>query len=375
MKRLIRLSACLLAVCLLVLSCPVLAAQPTITVESKQVAAGTTSVTLSFTIDNNPGLAGMMIFLEYDRALKLTDVVEGAALGNLVLTPGGDKSAHPYVLLWDALEADSSTGEFLRMTFELPQGDGTYTVNPVIRKGDAFDNNMNDLTVVTKAGVITVGSGTSDGVQLPVDPTSPNPTTNDPTPVTPTTNDPTPADPATPAAAVNPFTDVEAGKYYYDAVLWAYSHQPQVTNGTSADKFSPDMTCTRGQVVTFLWRAEGCPEPTSLANPFTDVAESAWYFKAVLWAVEKGVTNGTSADKFSPDQTCSFAHVLTFLYRVAGQPGATNTPGQPWYQDALAWAVSSKLIDDTGLAKSGDPAAACPRSDIVTCLFRNYDKK
>ena len=78
MKRLIRLSACLLAVCLLVLSCPVLAAQPTITVESKQVAAGTTSVTLSFTIDNNPGLAGMMIFLEYDRALKLTDVVEGA---------------------------------------------------------------------------------------------------------------------------------------------------------------------------------------------------------------------------------------------------------------------------------------------------------
>ena len=167
---------------------------------------------------------------------------------------------------------------------------------------------------------------------------------------------------------------MEAGKYYYDAVLWAYSHEPQVTNGTSADKFSPDMSCTRGQVVTFLWRAEGCPEPTSLANPFKDVAESAWYFKAVLWAVEKGVTNGTAADMFSPDQTCSFAHVLTFLYRVAGTPGAANDPNRPWYQDALTWALGNKLVADTGLEHTADPMTACPRSDIVTYLYRNYNK-
>ena len=139
MKRLTRISACLLAACLLLMSCPVLAAQPKITIESKKVPVGTESVTLSVTIDDNPGLAGMMIYLNYDPALKLTDVVEGAALGNLVMTPGGDLNANPYTLLWDALEPDPSIGEFLKVTFAVPKTAGTYTVNPVMRKGDTFD--------------------------------------------------------------------------------------------------------------------------------------------------------------------------------------------------------------------------------------------
>ena len=113
----------------------------------------------------------------------------------------------------------------------------------------------------------------------------------------------------------NPFVDVPAGAYYYDPVLWAVNHDPQITNGTSPTTFSPDNTCTRAQVVTFLWRAMGCPEPKLTANPFVDVEAGTYFYKAVLWAVEMGITNGTSATTFSPVATCQRSQIVTFLYR------------------------------------------------------------
>ena len=115
----------------------------------------------------------------------------------------------------------------------------------------------------------------------------------------------------------NPFTDVSATAYYYKPVLWAV--QNGVTSGTSATTFSPGKPCTRGQVVTFLWRAEGEPEPAADETPFTDVQMNAYYYKAVLWAVENGVTQGTSATKFSPNATCTRAQVVTFLYRACAE--------------------------------------------------------
>lgn len=123
-----------------------------------------------------------------------------------------------------------------------------------------------------------------------------------------------------PADSSNPFTDVPADAYYHDAVLWALDKN--VTTGTSKTTFSPSATCTRGQVVTFLWRAMGCPEPASTENPFTDVTESDYFYKAVLWAVEKGVTNGTTDTTFGPNGTCTSAHVVTFLWRANGKPAA-----------------------------------------------------
>ena len=167
----------------------------------------------------------------------------------------------------------------------------------------------------------------------------------------------------------NPFTDVKETDTFYDAVLWAYYHEPQVTNGTAADKFSPDMICTRGQVATFLWRAYGCPEPKTKDNPFTDVKESDWFYKPVLWAVEQGITNGTSATTFTPAQTCTYAHVLTFLYRAAGSPNATNRADRQWYFDALTWANEKGLLADTGLIHC-EPTEGCPRKDIVQYLYR-----
>ena len=112
---------------------------------------------------------------------------------------------------------------------------------------------------------------------------------------------------------LNFFVDVPAGAYYYDAVLWAV--KVGITNGTSATTFSPDNPCTRAQMVTFLWRAAGSPDPVSKTCIFADVPADAYYATAVQWAYEQGITNGTSATTFSPDATCTRAQMATFLYR------------------------------------------------------------
>ena len=161
---------------------------------------------------------------------------------------------------------------------------------------------------------------------------------------------------------VNPFVDVFEDDYYYDAVLWAYYAEPQVTNGIDATHFGPANTVTRGQAVTFLWRAMGCPEPTSTDNPFEDVTVGKYYYMAVLWAVEKGITNGTDATHFTPNQTCSTAHIITFLYRTMG------IGDNGWYQIAEAWAKGAGLLD--GLDITVAPKVDCPRCDVVLFLFR-----
>lgn len=116
-----------------------------------------------------------------------------------------------------------------------------------------------------------------------------------------------------PAAIGIPFTDVKDNAYYYKPVKWALGSK--ITGGTSDNAFSPDVTCTRGQVVTFLWRTAGQPEAKSSKCNFTDVKSDSYYYKAVLWAVEQGITGGTSATTFSPDDSCTRGQVVTFLYR------------------------------------------------------------
>ncbi|MBQ6677538.1 MAG: S-layer homology domain-containing protein, partial [Clostridia bacterium] len=117
-----------------------------------------------------------------------------------------------------------------------------------------------------------------------------------------------------PAGSKNPFRDVKADDYFYKAVLWAVENE--ITNGTSAKTFSPEETCTRGQIVTFLWRASGSPSAGSASNPFKDVKAADYFRDAVLWAVAKGVTLGTDKTHFSPEDTCTRGQVVTFLYRA-----------------------------------------------------------
>ena len=170
---------------------------------------------------------------------------------------------------------------------------------------------------------------------------------------------------------VNPFTDVPSGVYYEDAVIWAVSKG--ITSGTSATTFSPNASCTRGQMVTFLWRAAGSPK-VSGTNPFSDVSADAYYYDAVLWAVKNGITSGTSATTFAPDATVTRGQTVTFLYRAAGSPAASgfsfsDVSSDAYYANAVAWAVQQNITSGTGNGQFS-PDADCTRAQIVTFLYR-----
>ena len=175
------------------------------------------------------------------------------------------------------------------------------------------------------------------------------------------------------AVAENPFVDVSKNAYYYDAVLWAVENG--ITTGTDADTFNPNAVCTRAQVVTFLWRAAGCPEPVGAADAFIDVESNAYYAKAVQWAVEQGITLGTGDNKFSPDAECTRGQIVTFLWRSQGSENATaNNPfvdvaNGAYYEDAVLWAVEEAITNGTG-ANTFSPDADCTRGQIVTFLYR-----
>lgn len=169
------------------------------------------------------------------------------------------------------------------------------------------------------------------------------------------------------------FRDVSKYDYYYNAVKWAL--KKGVTSGTGRYTFSPDDACTRAQTVTFLWRAAGCPKATAKTNPFTDVHTSDYFYEAVLWAVENGITNGTSSTTFSPNASVTRAQVATFLWRANGEPAAkdsgfTDVAANAYYARAVAWAYAEGITTGTGFGVFS-PEAICTRAQIVTFLFRN----
>ena len=187
----------------------------------------------------------------------------------------------------------------------------------------------------------------------------------------------TPVRPSQPSQPEQPsqkgFNDVKPGDYFYDAVNWAV--EKGITTGTSATTFSPNASCTRAQIVTFLWRASGSPEPKTASNPFTDVAANAYYCKAVLWAVENGITTGTSATTFSPDAPCTRAQGVTFLWRANGSKAAsaaasfTDVASDAYYAPAVAWAAEQNVTGGVGNGLFS-PNTTCTRAQIVSMLYR-----
>ena len=176
----------------------------------------------------------------------------------------------------------------------------------------------------------------------------------------------------------NPFDDVLDGQFYSEAVLWAVYHDPLITNGVDATHFAPGNTCTRAQVVTFLWRAQGCPEPKTQTHSFTDIKQGSYYYQAVLWAVENGITNGVSATSFGPDQNCTRAQVVTFLWRTAGKPEPASTEypftdvNGGYYHQAVLWAVENGITKGTA-ADRFSPDNVCTRAQVVTFLYRSTE--
>ena len=169
------------------------------------------------------------------------------------------------------------------------------------------------------------------------------------------------------------FVDVATGSYYEDAVDWAVENG--ITKGTDDTHFSPDGICTRAQAVTFLWRAAGSPKPETRAMPFTDVPVGSYYYDAVLWAVENGITKGTSETMFSPDATCSRAQIVAFLWRSEKSPAAgtanpfADVKSSAYYADAVLWAVREDITKGT-TNTTFSPDADCTRAQIVTFLWR-----
>ena len=176
---------------------------------------------------------------------------------------------------------------------------------------------------------------------------------------------------------LNFFTDVHAEDYYYDAVLWAA--QKGITGGMSDTLFAPNAACPRAQIVTFLWRAAGSPEPSALSS-FNDVPSDKYYAKAVAWAVENGITVGTTATTFSPDDTCTRAHGVTFLYRAAkatasvGASAFTDVVDSAYYADAVKWATEQGITKGISSTLFG-PDETCTRAQIITFLYRLYGSK
>ena len=174
---------------------------------------------------------------------------------------------------------------------------------------------------------------------------------------------------------VNPFVDVTEGKYYYDAVLWAYYHDPRITSGTDETHFSPNAPCTREQIVFFLWAANGKPAFFTNSTSFIDIKPNKYYYEAVLWAQENGITTGISETRFGVGNYCTREQIVTFLWRAAGspEPEADNpfqdVPANAYCAKAVRWALENGITGGTS-ADTFSPKRLCTRAEAVTFLYR-----
>ena len=176
---------------------------------------------------------------------------------------------------------------------------------------------------------------------------------------------------------ISPFRDVPTDAYYYEAVKWA--QKKGITGGIGNDLFGPYQPCTRAQIVTFLWRAAGSPEPKGTAAGMTDVAAGSYYEKAVAWAIENGITTGTADGLFAPDATCTRAQGMTFLFRASkasadGMPAFSDVATNAYYAEAVKWATDNGITTGT-TSSTFSPGSGCTRAQIVTFLWRLYAEK
>lgn len=308
-------------------------------------------------------------------AIKSSDgrYLKCTAAKNISLDNGFSESSSAY--LWsistDGIAHSNSANGSLRYNASSPR------FTTYLDSSNQMDVSLYLLGKASTDYYLTVGETTTpDPDPTPTPTPTPDP---DPTPTPTPTPDPDPTPTPTPTPLVNPFTDVKETAVYYDAVLWAYYHEPQITKGVTDTEFMPDDSCVRGQVVTFLWRAAGCPEPEGEC-PFDDVAENSVYRNAITWAAEQGITTGFYDGTFRPNEPVTRAQFVTFLWRAEGKLDTTLTKNvfvdvsesSPYYP-AILWAYESGVTQGYG----GDlfkPDMVCTRWHVVLLMQRCLDE-
>ena len=305
---------------------------PMMTVGSISGAQGE-KVELTVTLKNNPGISSAIMEIDYDiTRLTLVDVT----IGEKFSTGAYSNINLPYVTF---VRSGDIVGDEVLLVL-------SFAINSKAKEGDAY------VTVLYEEGDIT--NYDEEDVNFEVVPGT-----------------------VTVTSERNPFDDVKKGDFFYDPVLWAVDNG--ITNGATPTMFDPNGTCLRAHVVTFLHRAAGNPDPTSSKNPFADVNTSDFFYKPVLWAVEKGITNGTSANTFGSYANCNRAAVVTFLWRAAGspEPESTNNPfadvkTTDFFYKPVLWAAENKITSGIDATHFG-PTADCNRAQVVTFLYRAYN--
>ena len=305
---------------------------PVMTVGRTSATQGET-VELAVTLRNNPGISSAIMKIDYDETrLTLADATIGEKFSSGAYT----NINLPYVTF---VRAGDVKGDEILLVL-------SFAVKEEAKAGDAY------VTILYEEGDIT--NYDEEDVNFEVVPG------------------------AVTVARENPFTDVPDGSYYLEPVLWAVDKG--ITSGTTPTTFDPNGKCMRAVVVTFLWKAAGSPEPKTTENPFTDVKEGSYYYKAVLWAYENNVTAGLTATTFGPTALCNRAQVVTFLYNAMGKPEVNSTEHKftdvsegKFYYQAMLWAVENGIT--AGLTETTfGPNAICNRAQVVTFLYRAYNK-
>lgn len=359
------------------------AAGAAVSVSAGQVRPGE-SVEVSVRIAGNPGLAAWMFRVSWDTGALSLDLSEGGAAEAGPAFAAGTLLAKQtdtgLTTSWFSINEVDAGGELFRFRLKAsPSASGEYPITVTCSEQNTINIQEEQVAVSGGSGTVTVtGTGSagpgpdSQGAEASGSGRPSGGDTN--AQETESESDGT----STPVETGNPFRDVSAGAYYYDAVLWAA--RQGITTGTGPAQFSPDAVCTRAQMVTFLWRAAGSPQPVVMGNTFTDVAPGSYYFQAVRWAAENGITSGTSEHTFSPDNTVTRAQVVTFLWRLAGSKRAEGTnpfadvPADQYYSHAVLWAVTNGLTSGTS-ATAFSPEDGCTRGQIVTFLYRDHNRE
>ncbi|MBR3423797.1 MAG: S-layer homology domain-containing protein, partial [Clostridia bacterium] len=314
------------------------ASDPAIAVSTVSGTPGK-EVSVTVTMTGNPGVCAGRLAVSYGEYLELTGVTDGGVLSGGYF--GNNKSDNPYYVTWDdtlAAKDNVKNGVLVTLKFRI-RSDAPSGSQPVIVShlpGDFVNVSLKNVPFKITNGAVKVRSG-----------------------------------------ALAHFADVDPDAYYADAVSWAVRNN--ITKGTDETHFSPNAGCTRAQVVTFLWRSAGEPEPTTAKNPFRDVLSDQYYYKAVLWAVENGITKGTDETHFSPNATCTRGQIVTFLYRWKGSPKPTSSKNPfadvksgDYFFDAVLWAVGNEITNGTDKTHFS-PNATCTRAQVVTFLKRSDD--